>query len=286
MKRMLALLLVLLMLFSFASAEHAMNDLLKMTPEPQFGSIGGEWAVLALARGGAEVPEGYFEGYLNRVEAQLQSCGGELHAVKYTEYARTALALAALGENPADFRGFNLLAPLTDVETVKIQGSNGPIWALIALDSGDYANVQTAREALLSEILAAQNEDGGYAIAPGQPSDTDLTAMALTALAAHRDEDGVQDCVNRALDALNAARFESSESCAQALVAYCTLGMSDEAETMRSALEAYAVEGGYCHEQNSPEVNAMATEQAAYAVAAYMRMHNGQNALFDMRDVL
>lgn len=284
-KRILIILLVLLLTIPCASAECTLNDLLQMTPEPCVGSIGGEWAILALARGECSVPEGYYEGYLNNVEAELQVCGGELHPVKRTEYARVALALAALGEDPANFRGYDLIAPLMDVDSVKIQGNNGPIWALIALDSIDAQNLDTAREALLKEILAAQNEDGGYAIAVGQSSNADMTAMALTALSTHRDEDGVQDCVERALAWLKKTDLESCESCAQVMVAYCALGMNDEAANVRNAMEEYAVEGGYCHTLDEPERNAMSSEQAAYAIVAYERMCDGKNTLFDMRDV-
>ena len=50
---------------SSADIERVTNEtadfVLNAVPEPQFGSIGGEWAVFGLARCGAEVPEGYFD---------------------------------------------------------------------------------------------------------------------------------------------------------------------------------------------------------------------------------
>lgn len=275
---------ILLALMLLSAAAFASEALFEMTPEPQPGSVGGEWAVIALARSGYPVPDGYYEGYLDRVEATLEACGGVLHQIKRTEYCRVALALAALGEDPSDFRGYDLLAPLTETDMVKIQGNNGPIWALITLDSNDYAGVEEAKQKLIAEIIAQQNPDGGYGIAPGQASDIDMTAMALTALAKHGDADGAAACIDAALNFLASAEYDSSESCAQALVAYSALNMPDEAAAARAALEEYAVDGGYRHLMDEPEINGMATEQAGYAIAAYERMLNGQNSLFDMRD--
>ena len=281
MKKILSVIVMVALLLTAACSAEV---LLEMVPEPVMGNLGGDWVVIALARGGTEVPDGYYEGYLDSVEQGLIACGGMLHPVKYTEYSRTLLALAALGENPADFRGFDLVAPLTDVDTVKIQGNNGPIWALIALDSGDYEGVDEARTQLLQTVLAAQNKDGGYALLYGDASGADLTAMALTALAAHTDIQEVSDAVQRGVERLVSFRLESCESCAQALLAYASLGMKDEAAQVREMLEEYAVDGGYIHLQDEAEANGMATEQACYAIAAYEKMMNGQSNLFDMRD--
>ena len=281
MKKLCAILMALALLLAVSGLAEA---LVERVPEPQPGSIGGEWAVIALARGGHDVPDGYYEGYLDRVEKVLEDCGGVLHSIKRTEYARVALALAALGENPADFRGYDLLTPLTEVDMVKIQGNNGPVWALITLDSGDYPGVEKAAQQLICEIIAMQNEDGGIGIAAGQASNVDMTAMALTALAKHADADGAKAFIDGALAFLAAAQYNSCESCAQALVAYSALNMAEEAAQMREKMENYAIDGGYCHEAGASEPDLMATEQASYAIAAHERMLNGQNALFDMRD--
>jgi len=279
MKKIIALLTALVLLCSFTCMA---ETLVELVPEPQMGSVGGEWAIIALARGGHAVPDGYYEGYLDRLEEALEACGGVLHQIKRTEYSRVALALAALGENPADFRGYDLITPLTETDMVKIQGNNGPIWALITLDSGDYPGTDEAKAKLVVEILSQQNEDGGFGIATGQASNIDMTAMALTALAKHADE--AAGCMDAALGFLAVAEFDSSESCAQALVAYSALNMPEAAGNMRNALEEYAIDGGYSHLMNEMRIDGMATEQAGYAIAAYERMLNGQNALFDMRD--
>ena len=43
------------------------------------------------------------------------------------------VALTAIGADPANVAGYNLLKPLGDFDKTIWQGINGPIWALIAL---------------------------------------------------------------------------------------------------------------------------------------------------------
>ena len=50
---------------------------------PEVGSIGGEWAIIGLARSGYAVPANYYEDYYARVEKY-----------GYTEHARRCLATA------------------------------------------------------------------------------------------------------------------------------------------------------------------------------------------------
>ena len=84
------------------------------------------------------VPANYYDDYYARVEKYVKNCAGVLHERKYTEYSRVILALTAIGRDPSNVAGYNLLTPLGDFEKTIWQGLNGPIWALIALDSGSY----------------------------------------------------------------------------------------------------------------------------------------------------
>ena len=121
---------------------------------PTAGSIGGEWAVIGLARSGYPVPANYFDDYYARVEKYVKDCAGVLHERKYTEYSRVILALTAIGRDPANVAGYNLLTPLGDFEKTIWQGLNGPIWALLALDSGNYPvpyGRTTTRQRLIDE---------------------------------------------------------------------------------------------------------------------------------------
>jgi len=47
--------------------------LIREVPSPRFGSVGGEWTVLTLARSGHTVPDGYFEDYIIHIGNHLDS---------------------------------------------------------------------------------------------------------------------------------------------------------------------------------------------------------------------
>ena len=160
--------------------------MLSAVKAPEVGSIGGEWAVIGLARSGYPVPANYFDDYYARVEKYVKDCAGVLHERKYTEYSRVILALTAIGRDPANVAGYNLLTPLGDFEKTIWQGLNGPIGALIALDSGSYdipknpsAKTQATRQLYVNEILNNQLADGGWNLTGTGNSDPDMTAMAL-----------------------------------------------------------------------------------------------------------
>ena len=152
---------------------------------PEVGSIGGEWAVIGLARSGYSVPADYYDKYYTRVEKYVKDCNGVLHDRKYTEYSRVALALTAIGRDPSKVAGYNLLTPLGDFEKTIWQGLNGPIWALIALDSGNYeipknpaAKTQATRQLYIDEILNNQMKDGGWSLTGTGDSDVDIATAA------------------------------------------------------------------------------------------------------------
>ena len=112
--------------------EAAAGYLLEQVAEPGVGSIGGDWTVTGLARGNAEVPQGYYETYYDNVRVTVKEKDGVLDERRYTEYARVAIALNAIGKDPTAVEGCNLLKNLDNAKAVEAQGINGPIWALIA----------------------------------------------------------------------------------------------------------------------------------------------------------
>ena len=76
-RRIPLLLLVLLLLFTGACREKSAGELLlAATPEAGYGSIGGEWAVIALSRGDTPVPHSYYDAYLERLERTLEQKNG------------------------------------------------------------------------------------------------------------------------------------------------------------------------------------------------------------------
>lgn len=275
---------------------------------PMVSSIGGEWMVIGLARSGYEISAGYFDNVVTYVKENIDE-NGCLHTAKSTENSRLILALTASGYDPRDVGGYNLLTGLTDMDYVKKQGINGPIWALIALDSYDYAvpessakNVVT-RTKLIDTILEAQFSDGGWAIA-GSSADSDMTGMALQALAPYySSNDAVKKAVDKALVRLSMMQESNgayatvgtvtSESISQVIVALTALQIDLNTDTrfiknghsVVDALLSFAVDGGGFKHIASGNRDGMASEQGYYALTSYMRMLNGENSLYDMKDV-
>ncbi len=277
---------------------------------PSVGSIGGEWAVIGLSRAGL-LSDTAARSYERSVEDYVQQAGSvRLHHAKSTENSRTILGLTAAGYDAANVAGVDLTAGLTDMAYLRAQGTNGPIWALIALDCHGYdipqcadGEEQVTREGLVAEILSYQCSDGGWALM-GDESDVDMTAMALTALAPYKDDVEVKAAVDAALAYLSDAQQDdggfmgwgtaNSESCAQVIVALTALGIDPAADSRfvkngaspLDGLCAFACEGGgFCHSNEQAEPDGMATEQGFYALAAYDRFRQGMTSLFDMTDI-
>lgn len=288
-----------------------LSEQAEQTP-PGVNSIGGEWLVIGLTRSGVGLPGDCREAYMNTakeyIEANIDE-NGRLHKAKSTDNSRVILALTALGEDASDIDSYDLIAGLSDMDYVKMQGTNGPIWALIALDSNGYeipANTaggeQVTREKLVECILSLQLEDGGWNLT-GESADTDMTAMAIQSLAPYYETDNqVKASVDEAVECLSQMQSSdggysswgslSSESCAQVIVALTSLGIDPHADerfikdggsVIDALLTFHDEDGGFRHTADD-EVNGMSTEQAYYAMVSYYRMKEGKTPLYDMSD--
>lgn len=330
MKKIASLLLVIAILFAFsgcagekkaeqipavteAPVQAEENGLLKIAkwmqseiPEPGFGSVGGEWLAMGLARSELEGMEEYLLGYGERVAAYTAEQGGILHNRKYTEYSRTILAWTAIGRDATDVGGFNLLTPLADFEQTVFQGINGPIFALLALDCGNYeipeniaTSTQATRDMYVDYIVNAESPDGGWSMAGG-PAEIDITAMALQALAKYQDRPDVAAAVDRGLELLSQQQningsftehsTESSEAVSQTIVALTELGISLEdarfvknGNTLKDALLRFQLEDGSFTHLMDGDTDLLATEQAFYALVAIDRMEQGKTSLYSMK---
>lgn len=119
--RAVALLLALCLLLSACGGtqtplERTAKYLKSAVPEPGFGSLDGDWIVFGLARAGADLSDGYFDRYYTAVEAAVQAADGTLDEDRYTEYSRLILALTAIGRDPQNVGGYDLLLPLADLK--------------------------------------------------------------------------------------------------------------------------------------------------------------------------
>ena len=301
---------------TFASSNSALEKaignaaeyILNTVKNPAFGVIGGEWAIIGLARSGYSLPDSYFASYYKAVEQYTRSSKGVLHENKYTEYSRIILSLTAAGYDPRSVAGYDLLLPLGDFEKTLLQGINGPIWALIALDSLDYsipatANRQATRELYVEEILRRQSLSGGWSLA-GEGGDPDITGMALQALAKYQDRPDVKTATNKALVFLSNIQDAKGgyaswgdanlESVVQVLVALCELGISvhdnrfvkDGNTLIDNILSFRNSNGGFNHTAGGNDHSQMASEQALYGLVAAKRVAEGKSSLYRMSDVL
>ena len=254
----------------------------KTIPKPVVASIGGEWTVLSLARSGIKVPKKYYEDYYKRVEKTVKDSKGILHRMKFTEYSRVILALTAINKDVTDVGGYNLLSYLSDFDNVKKQGINGPIFALIAFDAGNYdipidkkASVQTTRQGIIDFILDKEihkgtSKAGGWALSGTDP-DPDITFMAIQSLANYMDQKEVKEAVDRALKIMSKKQLstggynswgtENCESTAQAIVALTALGIDIDTDSrfiktdkkgnkntlMDGMMQFYCKGGGFAH---------------------------------------
>jgi len=173
--------------------------ILETVTAPTMGSTYGEWSVMDLLRGmytGYDyinyIQPGYFSNYIEGIGSYVQSKNGLLDRSKSTEWSRLTLALTALGYPITNVAGYDFVEHLSKSHSFSYrQGINGPIWEIIALDTGGYqlypdasnSDVNTVGK-MIDYILAQEikQSNGGWALSGSIP-DPDITGMALQALA-------------------------------------------------------------------------------------------------------
>lgn len=284
---------------------------------PVVSYLFGEWAVLGQARAKVPLSEAYIAAYYEKVVAYVKANIGsdgilrkpdDKNTPVITDNERIILALTAIGKDPANVGGENLLKALQNKDIMQVTDTsntdiNGLVMGLLALNSRNYTSDTSW---LVQAVLAQQNEDGSWrASADTKPvGDVDMTAMALQALAPYY-KDGGNETVNTAVEkALNwlsgkyRSGYDSSESCAQVVIALSALNLDANTDarftktvegktlSVLGNLLQYRVaeNGGFKHQFADKAVNEMATEQALCAMAAYARFTEKANALYDMTD--
>ncbi len=232
------------------------------------GSGSAEWYVLCLSREG-----GYdFSAYISAIESQIGNSG-----IKATERQRMAHAYVAAGGRGAD------IGALID-ETWNKLGIMSLSNSLILINSGSY-NTSVTDDEIIEDILSRQNENGGWGLG-NSPSDADVTALVLQALAPYKSSSEVGSAIERALALLSNIQRDdggfasygtpNAESCAQVIIALCQLGIDPMTDARFIKNELTAVDGlvmykcssgGYSHLSGGAE-NGMSTVQAYEAFTA------------------
>lgn len=284
-------------------------------------TFGDEWVVMGLAREGQTVSEQYYKSMYETVAENRGSL--ETGRTSYTNNARAIIGLTASGFDATNVAGYNLVAKLSDYDAIVAQGINGPIFALLALDSHNYeipeakAGVtQATRENLVKFILdksfnitkAGGNTYTGWAYrGNAEDPDVDMTAMAMMALAPYKDNPDVAAKLAGAEKFLKdkytreeksagkvtkpAGTYGNSNSVASAIIGLTSIGVdpasfiSGEYPSLIDNLNSFLVKtGGFGYTSNK-SYDRTATNDGYRALVAIQRMKKGQSTIYNMNDI-
>lgn len=227
--------------------------------------------------------------------------------VAMTEIDRTIMMLTARGFDCSKLSQYNNGEPYIDSKGNKIDDLaavlynysgdytiNGPIFALLALDMGNYSvpdNARWTREALIDVILKYGNYDE-FGI--------DMVGAIMYSLAPYQDDEAYGARVKEKLDKcleliLRKMNFDfsfggwgtiNSESAAWVMMGLCSMGIDWNADPRfsdgqgHSALQHWMdnfanVNEGYFHHTTSVRNNALATYEGCYASQWYLKFLEG-----------
>ena len=282
-------------------------------PSPEFGTTNGEWTVLNLSRGGYYQPDNkYFSDYYDKIvetvnsKAEEVGMSGALDANTSTNNSRLIMALSSIGRDAHKVGKYDLIEAYNanGLDWIKKQGINGPVFALIALDTRGYETTdKTLRKQCVDYILEKQLADGGWAYF-GTTADPDMTSMALQALAPYTSDENVKAACDKAFTVLSNTQQDdggytswgsaNSECVAQTIVACAAHGINPHTDarfvkngkSLVDALMAFYNEDtkNFCHTIGDGG-NAMATDQAVLGLVAYDRLKSEKTSLYNMTDV-
>ena len=252
-----------------------------------------DWFVFSYARMGIIKDE----NYITAAEALFQE---KSDSMSLPDEERIALAAAASG---CDISQNGMLDTIrsrldSDLSGVMI---NQLIFGLHAADCAFY-ELPDFRSEIISELISRRHKSGALYMMNENTPETDITAMALSALAPYVSSSGeTANAVNGMLEYLSGELTDnadvknwgspSCETTAQTITALCSLGIDPTSDkrfikngcNMIDALLSYQNDdGGFSHTL-SGNTDAYATVQALYAMISYARFVNGSRTLFDMR---
>ena len=194
-------------------------------------------AVYALWISGADVPDGFYDEYLQALADWLDAAA---QRGRYAYIPTAIRTVAAMGLDVTDFAGHDLLDPLREPDLVT--AGEDRLYMLLDLsyagDAGKTEEFAALRDTLLTETLARQQSsgqfrystmpgtelrfnglksgemfsvmrEGGVAKYPDRFAYILLTAQSVQALAAYQDRKDVPAAVDKALDYLSGQQLPS-----------------------------------------------------------------------------
>ncbi|MEY7999215.1 prenyltransferase/squalene oxidase repeat-containing protein [Clostridium sp. Mt-5] len=242
--------------------------------------IEDDWQALVVYRHGKEIPSSYLDSLKNT----LNSKG--IDSFDPTDYERMTIVLSSIGQDPTSFGGYNLVEKIYNNTNMDNQGVNAYIFGLIALDSGNFDvpdNALLNKDKLIDKIISSKTTDNGWSIS--DKADTDMTAMALTALAPYRNRQDVKQIVDNGIEKLSSMQdsdggyssmgVSNSQSLSQVIIALCSNGVdpagsefTKNGKNLMDLLLSYQVDGGFSFDRQT-RYDSLSTEQAAEALEAY-----------------
>ena len=247
----------------------------KMTPP----SDGSEWYVMCLHQYGSYDYSRFAGRVINYLKKNTLT-----NVVSKQKFALTLLACNISSQYYIDLTKDSLID----------QGVMTYIYALHLCNNG--IELSMSQEDIISKLLSLQNKSG-WSVTNGDP-DVDVTAMAITALSVHYDDEKVKKAIDESIMYLSEIQLDtgsfegfSEENCetvAQVIIALSSLEIDCETDprfikngkSPVDALISFQTEPGqYSHSVNG-ETNSSATNQAVQALVSFYRMKNGKGPLF------
>lgn len=238
-----------------------------------------EWWIWSLSHIDTTISSNYLTSLEEIVKEQsLENFDG-------LEIQKVIIALTLEGRDATDFIGYNLINIMLEKN---LQNINDYVYTLLAIDSNNYEVPQGSREGLIDEIVAKENEMGGWSFVGDIPS-VDLTGMVLSSLAPYKEEPKIKKIINRAVSFLSEAQKENggyfekmnggdtSESVSQAIIGLASIGVDPSSESftktggnlVQHLMEFKQEDNGYSHTIKDEESMEVSTQQALLAYVAY-----------------
>ena len=258
-----------------------------------FDSMGGGWVPMALKLSGTDAADDdYYAAYYDSIRVAVKNNGGVLSEGKPTANERVSMNLRALGKDPTNVEGADLMKVVDDYDVIFRQGLNAEIYALV---SANYVGYHLSHEEdYLNDIIASQTPEGAFGMDPDHP-DTDMTAMAVQALSSYdgrvegsvRSDPRAEGAVDRALEWLKKQQqddgsFGNAESTAQVMIALGCLGKDPVnsgfvkgENDLYDGLMTFHQDMGFSHEAEG-DTDIMATEQSLLALDAIKLAEDGK----------
>lgn len=289
-----ALLIVMLMLLTGCRVAELPDDIDKVTAETAevilaetpvilSGSIGGEFALKGLVESGTEIDSELIEDYYTNLSQTVKAKKGILSERRYTEYARASIGLLAIGKDPQNVEGYDLIEQLDNYKGVNNQGINAESYAvLVARMAGvKLANEDKYVDNIISDIKRVHKEK------PEKYSDYVAIELLGLSLVDGRDKE-ISEAVQLAEEYLSECQRDdgsmgNSDSTSIAIIGLIQTGtdiFKDErfiknGNTLADGLMKYELKDGGFGYMDAEEYNQMSTESALLALDAIKKSTDG-----------